>query len=208
MDSEPTVMPWARVVILLVALAVACGLSYYATGSVIPLSSTDGLIFQSTLLFVVLGSAVLEHKFTRPADSVVNGLMGMVSLVTVAAVAPQPAWWLVFSYCLVVFCLALTCSVVSTGPTMTGWRRRVADFTYQPSVVLGRARVLYSVVFLFGVFSFYGVRDPRTAALVVFWGVFFGRPEFVPSAGPFGSTHPTCCASTCSQVAVGGQMNR
>ena len=107
-QDAPRVAPWARVAILLGALIAACALSYYSTGAVIPTSAPDALIFQSTLLFVVLGSAVLEHKFTRPADSVVNGLMGMVSLVTVANIAPQAAWWAVFLYCAAVFAIALS----------------------------------------------------------------------------------------------------
>jgi uncharacterized protein len=178
------VAPWARVAILVAALIVGCAISLYSTGTVIPTPSRDALIFQSTLLFVVLGSAVLEHKFTRPADSVVNGLMGVVSLVTVADVAPKRAWWAVFLYCAITFTLALVCTVVSTGPSLSGWRARVAQVTYKPAVVFGRARDLYSVVFLFGVVSFYGVQDPRTGLLVLFWGTFvalwpLGVPELL-----------------------------
>ncbi len=192
--EQAVVAPWVRVAILVGALATACAISLYSTGTVIPTSAPEALIFQSTLLFVVLGSAVLEHKFTRPADSVVNGLMGVVSLVTVADVAPRMAWWAVFAYCTLTFVLALVCSVVSTQPHLTGWRARVAQFTYKPAVVFGRARVLYSVVFLFGVFSFYGVQDQRTAILVIFWGLFIalwplGVPELLsafrlPRDGP------------------------
>lgn len=44
--------------------------------------------------------------------------------------------------------------------------------------------MLYSVVFLFAIFAFYGVQDPRTGALVVFWGLFLalwplGVPEML-----------------------------
>lgn len=183
-NEQAGVAPWVRVAILVGALMTACAISLYSTGTIIPTSARDALIFQSTLLFVVLGSAVLEHKFTRPADSVVNGLMGVVSLVTVADVAPRMAWWAVFAYCAITFVLALVCSVVSTAPHLTGWRARVAQLTYKPAVVFGRARVLYSVVFLFGVFSFYGMQDPRTGILVVFWGLFIalwplGVPELL-----------------------------
>lgn len=178
------VAPWARMAILIATLAVGCGLSYYFTGSVVPTTSGEALIFQSTLLFVVLGSAVLEHKFTRPADSVVNALMGIISLVTVHGSAPQGPWWGVFAYCLIVFILSLTCTVVSTEPQLTGWRAQVARLTYQPSVVFGKARVLYSIVFLFAVLAFYGIQSVRTAALVLFWGLFIalwplGVPELL-----------------------------
>jgi uncharacterized protein len=182
--EQERITPGARMVILIASLAVACGLSLAFTGTVVPTSAAEALVFQSTLLFVVLGSAVLEHKFTRPADSVVNGLMGMVSLITVANVAPPRAWWAVFGYCAAVFVTALVCSVASTDPSITGWRRRIAAATYRPTVVFGRARVLYSVVFLFAIFTFYGVQDPRTGALVVFWGLFLalwplGVPEIL-----------------------------
>src|SRR2546425_12568376 len=112
--------PWARVGILIVALSAAGLASWWLTGSVVPKRSQDSLIFQSGLLLVVLGSAILENKFTRPADSVVNGLAGMVALVTVYSVASRLSWFLVFAYCLVVFVLALACCLVSTGPDLSG----------------------------------------------------------------------------------------
>jgi hypothetical protein len=136
-NDSRVVAPWVRVAILVVTLFAACGLSFYLTGTVVPTAPADALIFQSALLVVVLGSTILEHKFTRPADSVVNALMGMISLVTVYGVAPRPAWWVVFVYCLVVFVLALTCTIVSDRPNMSGWRKRVADATYRTSVVFG-----------------------------------------------------------------------
>ncbi len=184
--AERPVAPWARVAILVATLLGGCALSYYLTGSVVPTAAADALIFQSTMLFVVLGSAVLEHKFTRPADSVVNALMGMISLVTVYGIAPRVPWWTVFGYCLAVFVVSLTCTVVSVGPGLTGWREQVARWTYQPSVVFGKARLLYSLVFLFAVFAFYGVQAPRTAVLVGFWGLFMalwplGVPQLLTS---------------------------
>jgi len=81
--AYPNVRPWVRVTILSVFLVAACFVSYIVTGSIVPIDSRDALIFQNALLFIVLGSAVVEHKFTKPADSVVNSLMGLVTLVTV-----------------------------------------------------------------------------------------------------------------------------
>jgi hypothetical protein len=188
-EKTRMIAPWARVSILVVTLVTGCALSYTLTGTVVPTAPADVLIFQSTLLFVVLGSAVLEHKFTRPADSVVNALMGMIALVTVYGIAPKMGWWVVFSYCFCVFVVSLTCSIVSTEPKITGWRRTVADLSYRPAVVFGRARLLYSVVFLFAVFTFYGVQTRQTAILVLFWGLFMavwplGIPEILSGIRP------------------------
>lgn len=183
-----SVAPWVRVGILIVSLLAAAGLSLYLTGSMVPTRAEDALVFQSGLLVVVLGSAILEHKFTRPADSVVNGLMGMISLVTVFGIAPRVPWLSVFAYCGLVFALSVTCIIASSAKDIVGWRRTVADWTYRPAVVFGRSRLLHSVVFLFAVFTFYGVQDARTVALVVFWGLFvalwpLGVPELLTSWG-------------------------
>lgn len=164
--------PWTRVIILIIALAAAIAISKSLTGSFVPTTPKESAVFQSSLLLIVLGSALLEHKFTRPADSVVNALGGVVTLVTVYAHAPRAMWWIVFLYCIAVFILALTCVVVSTGPEITGWKKTVADRTYRPAVYFGQARMLHSVVFLFAVLALYGARSREAAVLVVYWGIY------------------------------------
>lgn len=188
-SGKIVIMPWVRVVILITALVAVCVLSYFITGSAIPTDPKNGLIFQNALLLIVLGSALLEYKFTKPADSAINGLLGCITLITVYRLAPTVGWWLVFAYCLVVFLLATVCVAVSSGPAVGGWREKVAGVTYRPSVVFGKARVLFSIVFLAAVFWFYGMRSPQTAALVLFWGIFvaiwpLGVPEFLSALRP------------------------
>lgn len=170
MKSE--ISPWARIVILLVSLVAISVISLIFTGSVLPKEPRAALIFQNALLLIVLGSVLLEKHFTKPADSMVNALTGIITLVTVYAVAPTIAWWGIFIYCVAVFILATTCTAVSSTRHLKGWRRTVAQLTYKPAVFFGKARLIYSIIFLFGVFSFYGIQSHQTAALVVFWGIF------------------------------------
>lgn len=183
-DEQKRPQPWTRVAILLVGLVAIAAISKITTGKIIPSDTQDALIFQNALLLIVLGSAILEYKFTKPADSVVNGLMGMLTMLPVYELPVKWVWWLVFIYCGVVCILAMACVAVSSGPVLTGWHKRVSDLTYKPALVFGKARVLYSVVFLYAVLSFYGIQSERTALLVVFWGVFIalwplGVPELL-----------------------------
>lgn len=171
-EPETTHEPWTRIVILIAGLAGIAIVSWITTGRLIPANPRDSLVFQTALLLIVLGSALLEHKFTRPADAAINSLMGSLTLIPVFGLPNSLVWWIVFLYCSCVCLLALTCVAVSSGPTLTGWQRRLADITYRPVVVFGRARVLFSAIFLYAVLSFYGVQSERTAILVVFWGVF------------------------------------
>ena len=43
---------------------------------------------------------------------------------------------------------------------------------YRPAIVLGRSRLIFSIVFLFGVYSFYSIQSEIAVYLIVFWGVF------------------------------------
>lgn len=171
---------------MLVATAVVAGMSLHFTGTVLPEDPSEALVFQNALLLIVLGSALLEHHYTKPADSVVNSLMGFITLLTVYADAPRLPWLLVSAYCLLVFFLSVACVAVSSGTELTGWKNWVATHTYRPSVVLGRSRVLFTVVFIAGLWFFFSIQEPITLALVIFWGIFIamwplGVPELLTS---------------------------
>ena len=66
-NSQTYVAPWAKVAILLGSLCALFYLSWNLTGEMLPSKPQDALIFQSALLMIVLGSAVIESKFTKPA---------------------------------------------------------------------------------------------------------------------------------------------
>ena len=137
-DDQKTTQPWTRVAILLVGLVVIAGISRYTTGKIIPSDPQDALIFQNALLLIVLGSALLEYKFTKPADSAVNGLMGMLTMLPVYELPVRWVWWMVFLYCGLVCVMAMSCVAVSSGAPVTGWRKKVSDLTYRPALVFGR----------------------------------------------------------------------
>ena len=167
------IAPWVRILILVVATSIAATIAKVFTGDYLPTDSREAIVFQNALLLIVLGSAVLERFYTKPADSVMNSLMGLISLLSVRATAPEVPWYLVTGYCASVFVLSIVCVAVSSGATaMDGWRGQVARLTYRPSVVFGRSRTLFSVVFLAALWFFYDTQEQITLALVIFWGLF------------------------------------
>jgi hypothetical protein len=184
-NNKPTTTPpWTRILILLLAMVVLTLLAHYVTGEYLPSDPKTSLIFQNALLLIVLGSALLDHRFTKPADSAVNGLLGVITLWPVYGLQDTWIWWMVFLYCVFVCLAAMICISVSSSPFPTGWRKRIADLTYQPAVVFGKSRLIFSIVFLYGVFSFYGMQSEKMAVLVLFWGLFIaiwplGLPELL-----------------------------
>lgn len=185
--------PYIRILIMLLALLAAFLISWKFTGSPLPKDEKHALVFQNALLLVVLGSAVLEHFFTKPADSMINSLMAGVTLIGVYSVSSPMIWWLVFVYCVVVFAISALC-VSTSGGRIGGEAAAVLNSRlYRPAIVLGKARLIYSIVFLFGIYSFYSVQSPHAVALIVFWGVFMaiwplGLPQIL-SAIQFRSTN-------------------
>lgn len=170
--SDNHTKPMVRVFIMLLGLLCALLISWKFTGSPLPQDSKYSLIFQNALLLIVLGSAILEHFFTKPADSMINSLMAGITMFGVYHVSPPLAWWAVFSYCLVVFLISTVCVATSGGRISSDITSVVNSRLYRPAIVLGRSRLIFSIVFLFGVYSFYSIQSELAVYLIVFWGVF------------------------------------
>ncbi|MFT7017060.1 MAG: hypothetical protein ACJAUT_000461 [Cellvibrionaceae bacterium] len=170
--SDNHTKPMVRVFIMLVGLLCALLISWKFTGSPLPQDSKYALIFQNAMLLIVLGSAILEHFFTKPADSMINSLMAGITMFGVYHVSPALAWWVVFSYCLFVFSISTICVATSGGRVSGDIASVVNNRLYRPAIVLGRSRLIFSIVFLFGVYSFYSIQSEIAVYLIVFWGVF------------------------------------
>lgn len=61
-----------RLAIVTVGVIVLGSIAWITTGSVLPSEPENAVLFQNALLLVVLGSALLEPHFTRPAEGLVN----------------------------------------------------------------------------------------------------------------------------------------
>lgn len=164
--------PMIRVLIMLTGLLCALTISWKFTGSPLPQDPQYSIVFQNALLLIVLGSAILEHFFTKPADSMINSLMAGITMFGVYHVSPVLAWWVVFSYCLFVFLISAICVSTSGGRISTEFTSMVNSRLYKPAIVLGRSRLIFSIVFLFGVYSFHSIQSELAVYLIVFWGVF------------------------------------
>ncbi|MDT8448297.1 MAG: DUF87 domain-containing protein [bacterium] len=164
-----TVKTWVKVAILLVGAWMVSLLSLHHTGSLIPKDPEAAIIYTSALLVIILGSTLVETKFTHPTDATVNALMAIVALLPLAP--ERQFWWYgILLYCVAVLITALICIITSTSPQIQGVQKIVANGSYRISKVFGKSRVLFSVVFLFGVANYYEFKDQRAFEIVAFWG--------------------------------------
>lgn len=145
--------------------------SFLRTGTVIPTSPRGAFVYETVLLMGVLGSTIDERHFTKPADSLVNALTCLVALIGVYRAVPITLWSLMAAYCAIVFILAVTCLATANKRAVGRWRN-VNEVSYRWAVTLGRARLMFSVMLLFSVVTFYGTQSTETLLLVVFWVIW------------------------------------
>ena len=175
--------PGVRLAIALLALCVLAVIAKVLTGQLIPTEPREALLFQSSLLLVVLGSSVIEQHFTKPAEALVNALTAFITLVAIFPIAPKSAWWTISAFLGALFVVALVC----IGLQNSGGKRtasRTQRVTYLISSRLGQARIVFSVVFIGAIAFFYEDQTTVSLTLLVFWGIFMsiwplGLPEFL-----------------------------
>lgn len=193
------VNPWVRAGILLISLVALGLIAWHFTGEIVPLGTVEGLLVVGTLLFVVLGTLVLERYFTGPGDAFVNALSALVVIFPLRGVQPALAWWLLLAYLALTAIVALVALLLQRsrrGTQLTGALASVQRVSFQISAILGKARVVYSVVFIVVIAFFATSGSPLSLALLVFWGVqigiwSLGLPQALSRIGRPATTAPS-----------------
>ncbi len=168
------VRPWVRVLILGLAVLALAFIAWRTTGEFIPSDPTNALLLQSSILLVVLGSLILEKYFTAPGDALVNSFTAFITLLPLLSVLPVASlrvWVAVVAYLGIVVAASTACLTLQSRSNQAKGRRIMA-VAYLISSKFGRARVVFSVVFLAGILFFSTERSNLALALVVFWGLY------------------------------------
>ena len=171
-QSSQEVKPWVRILILVLAIFTLGAISWFTVGSVIPSDPEQALLFQSSVLLIVLGSLILEKHFTKPEEALVNSLTAIITLLPVAGLAPIAVWVALMVYLAVVLLSAMSVLTLQGPRARGGHLGTFQDVAFQLSTSLGQARVLFSVVFLAVIVFFIETTSNLALSLVVFWGIY------------------------------------
>lgn len=159
-----------RLLFLIVSLAIALILRRILAGSWFLPNPQFDLVFQNLLLTIVLGSTLIEAKFTKPADAFTNAILVLVTLLSV----PEPnkfiAWHANAWYAGVVAGLSLVSMVAgSDDESRKACWNKLARACYGPATFLGRATLIFSFTFVLSVFSFHNTQSRDFLVLMCFW---------------------------------------
>lgn len=152
----------------LVALA---GVTYALTGRLAFPSGNAAIWFNSGLLMIAIGAYWIEPYFTKPSDVAINALVVFVSVSSLNN-PPLPEWWMAVRYLSLGLMLAALLLVWSNEPLpfeqADAWIRRLS---YHIVVRLGSARVLFSIVFILALISYFDLHQASVRWAVVLWGI-------------------------------------
>ncbi len=160
-----------RVYILVIMVVVLGALSLYCTGELFPSDSGYSLIFQSGLLIAVFCSLVLEDKFTKPADALVNATFVLVSLLPLLAKQIDLPLAILLGYTLVVLFAGFINLALLSKDTDKGVVHYVRECTSAISTMFGNSRLIHSFLFLYAVHAFDPSGNSYSVLLLVFWAV-------------------------------------
>lgn len=148
---------------------------------------TDGQlanIFQSGLLLIVLGSILLEDKFTKPLDALVNSLTAIIALIGIYGVSLDYLllWTCLLIYSVIIFVFSFI-GLLTIETTSEVWKR-INKSSYFITKTFGKAQVIFSIVFLFSAFSHFRQDETNLTILVLFWVTYIGLlwlkvPQFI-----------------------------
>lgn len=160
-----------QVVHLLFFLAVLFGLNWSITRTLNLPSGDASIWFHAGLLMLILGMYWIEPYFTKPADVVINGLVVFIAASTLNS-PPFPEWWLwvrVYSVGLTVLAFLVVWVGSPALPEYdTSMFKRVL---YGILIRIGKAQVLYTLVFFLALVSFLDLKTFHARLLVAFWGI-------------------------------------
>jgi len=125
------------------------------------LSNLDSrIIFFTGAFLLILGNYIVEPYFTKPADSLVNSMTVIIALMSLEDKTSFVGFWPLISFAILV--LLFSISAIIFRETQFG---RVVFKVIQ---CMGRAKVIFSVTYLFSIYSY--IKNPRDfVILLLYW---------------------------------------
>ncbi|WP_340316964.1 ATP-binding protein [Rhizorhabdus argentea] len=139
------------------------------TGTVTPPSGPDAIWFNAGLFTLLLGRFVTEYRFTKPNDVFLNCVAVFVGTSTLAD-PPLATWWESLRWGSALIGVVAVALSWDLGAEARREERVWRSFVYQLVVSLGRADVLFSLVFILALVSYFRFDTVETQIFVVAWG--------------------------------------
>jgi hypothetical protein len=130
----------------------------------------ESIWFNGGLFMLIVGAYWIEHFFTKPSDVIVNCLAVFIAVSSLNN-PPFAGWWRLVRYGSMFLMIGAFVVVWSGSPAIAKdtsmWKRVL----YGMVIRAGNASVLFSVVFILALLSYFDLQRPELRWAVIFWGI-------------------------------------
>lgn len=173
-----------RFVILGEFFLVTAIIQYYFWGTFLPSNENKDLWFYSGIFMLIFSILFIEPYYTSPKNVITNAIPLLLVLFAIKESFANTGFWWTGVIALITLIAAsigaLSLDDASLSPD--NWKNRVSTALKSGVVLLGQGKILYSVVFLYFLFTYYSIQDFYTLLLFVLWfGVVSINPKNIHS---------------------------
>ncbi|SDK35310.1 hypothetical protein SAMN05192566_1021 [Methylophilus rhizosphaerae] len=169
-----------RFVVFGLFFAILMFLNYYFTQSLLPSPDTKNLWFYSGLFMMVFSILFIDPYYSSPKNVITNTIPLALTLIPIKDIfADTKIWWISFGVVITLLVAALISLVINDETKSENHvQNRLSVFLKNSVVLFGQGKVLYSLVFIASLLSYYSIQNDYTITLFFFWcGILLINPK-------------------------------
>lgn len=156
-----------RIVVAFVYMIFLVSIFNYITGDFwdfLFVSNLDSRIcFMTGAFLLILGNYIVEPFFTKPSDSIVNSLAAIIALLSLSNSESLVGYNGLLIYSTLTFIMSILTILLKDNI--------IGKVLYQIVELLGKSKVIFSIIYILGIYSYYGKIESLVdfIVLLVFW---------------------------------------
>ncbi len=158
-------------IIFATLVIVLLGLVWLHTGSLMPPTGPDSIWFHAGLLTLLVGRFIVEYRFPKPNDVFVNCVVVFASTSTLSS-PPNEVWWELVRWGALACAISALILAWDPGEEAKRQKSRWRMILYHIVTRLGRAEVIFSIVFILALVSYFDFDEMETKVFAIAWGIF------------------------------------
>ena len=161
-----------RIIAILLYLSLFIALClYFNGGDLSSLHSFDSeyrILFLSGALLLILGTYITEPYFTKPVDVVTNTIAVILALWSIK----EPSAFVWYNFVFIASWVILISSIAVIFFSQLNKFKKAQYLFYETVTYIGSSKLLFSVMYLLTLLSYFGDRHLEFAFFLTFWFIF------------------------------------
>ncbi len=162
-----------RFILFIIFSTLFITLNILFNGSPLPSTEIKDLWFYSGLFMVWFSILFIEPYYTSPKNVITTVIPLLLVFLSIKSLFNNSLFWW---FAVVLFLLLLLISILITAlenkdESPDVWRNKMANILKNSISILGKGKVLYSIIFIYFLLSYYSIQNVYTLILFVFWSI-------------------------------------